>query len=114
VPRVHVRVLGRGVIALPPRPQLSSHTAAGLRWTTVSQSTTLHRQQSTRRLSHASRGNAPCVPNRPPAPLQLLAAGLVDDALYPQLRVSVKLPYQIHDIYLALTMPRSCVRSLRC
>ena len=41
---------------------------AGSRSTTVLQSTTLHPQQSMRRLSHASRGNAPCVFTRPRCP----------------------------------------------
>lgn len=38
---------------------------------------------------------------------QLLSAGLQDDSLYPELHISVKLPYRIHEIFLILTMPRS-------
>jgi hypothetical protein len=41
------------------------------------------------------------------SPEQLLSAGLQDDSLYPELHISVKLPYQIHEIFLGLTMPRS-------
>ncbi len=37
---------------------------------------------------------------------QLLSADLQDDSLYPELCISVKLPYQIHEIFLILTMPR--------
>ncbi len=42
-----------------------------------------------------------------PNPLQLLAAGLQDDSLYPELQISVKLPYRIHEIFLVLTLPRA-------
>lgn len=38
---------------------------------------------------------------------QLLAAGLQDDSLYPELQISVKLPYRIHEIFLVLTLPRA-------
>ena len=38
--------------------------------------------------------------------LKLLAADLQDDSLYPELQISVKLPYQIHEIFLGITMPR--------
>lgn len=71
-----------------------------------------HAQVTT--LSHASRCSALCAPIAHAVPLQLLAAGLHDDSLYPELHISVKLPYQIHDIYLALTMPRLYARCLRC
>ena len=37
---------------------------------------------------------------------KLLAADLQDDSLYPELHISVKLPYQIHEIFLDITMPR--------
>jgi hypothetical protein len=39
-------------------------------------------------------------------PPQLLAADLNDDSLYPELQISVKLPYRIHEIFLVLTFPR--------
>jgi hypothetical protein len=37
---------------------------------------------------------------------KLLAADLQEDSLYPELHISVKLPYQIHEIFLDITMPR--------
>ena len=38
---------------------------------------------------------------------QLLAADLQDDSLYPELQISVKLPYRNHELFLLLTLPRS-------
>jgi hypothetical protein len=49
----------------------------------------------------------PAAPQHPlhPRTCQLLAAHLLDDSLYPELRVSVRLPYRHHALFLLLTMP---------
>jgi hypothetical protein len=52
--------------------------------------------------------------------LQLLAAELRDDSLYPELRIRFKLSHQCHDVYVSIVMPRfypaaaALIATVRC